>query len=66
MTMKMNGNLQLMGWGGRGHLQDETETTEKGDVKESMGVLLAVIHSTGDMDPERSISCSQIGTPMKR
>ena len=67
MVMKMNGNLQLKGVGRwEGHLQDETETWEKGGAQESMGVTLAVTHSIGDMEPEEATSCSQPGTLVER
>ena len=33
----------------KGYLKDETETWNKGGAQESMGVTLAVTHSTGDM-----------------
>lgn len=49
---KMNGNLQLTGVGG--HLQDETETWDKGGAQKLMGVTLAVTHYTGDMEPEEA------------
>ena len=43
MVMKMNGNLQLKGVGRwEGHLQDETETWEKGGAQESMRMTLAL------------------------
>jgi hypothetical protein len=35
------------------------------DTQESMGVILAVIHSIGDMGPEEATSCSQAGTPVE-
>ena len=62
MALKMNGNLQLTGIRGRGHLQDETETCNKGGAQISMGVSLTVTHYTGDMEPEEANSCSQTGT----
>ena len=49
-----------------GHLQDETETWDKGGTQESMGVTLAVTHSIGDMEPEEATSCSQAGTPVEQ
>lgn len=40
-------------WGG-GHLQDQTETWNKGGPLDSVGVTLAVIHyMIRDMEPER-------------
>ena len=49
MAMKMNGNLQLTGHGGRGgHLQDKTEICDKGGTQESMKGTLTVTHYTGD------------------
>ena len=33
------------------HLLDETETWDKGGTQESMGVILAMTHSIGDMGP---------------
>ena len=39
-----------------------TETWDKVGTQESMGLTLAVIHSTGDMEPEEATSCSQAGT----
>jgi hypothetical protein len=51
-AMRMNGSLQLTGVGSGGHLQEETETWEKGDTQESMWVTLAVTYSIGDMEPE--------------
>jgi hypothetical protein len=35
------------------------------ETQESMGVILAVTHSIGDMEPEKAISYSQAGTPVK-
>ena len=55
--MRMNGNLQLTGvkrW--EGHLQDETETWDKGGTQESIGLTLAMTHYTGDMEPEVAAS----------
>lgn len=45
MAMRMNGNLQLTG--GRGDLQEETETWDRGGGQESMGLSLMVTHSIG-------------------
>ena len=50
---------------GRDHLQEETETTDKGGAQESMGVTLAVTHSIGDMDPREAASCGQTETPVE-
>jgi hypothetical protein len=47
MAMGMDRNLQLMGWGSRGHLQDITETWDKRGAQESMGMGLGVAHSWG-------------------
>ena len=52
MTIRINGNLQPMGWEGRGHHQEETETWDKGGTQESMGVTLAVTHYIEDIEPE--------------
>ena len=46
---------------GRGHLQEETETWDKGGTQESMGVTLAVTHYIGDMEPEEATFCIQTG-----
>ena len=54
MAKKMNGNLQLTILRRSGHLQDKTETWDKGGAQESMGVTLAVTHSIGDMKPEKA------------
>jgi len=48
------------------HLQEETETWNKGGAQESKGVILAVTHSTGDMEPEEATSCNQAETPMEQ
>ena len=45
MTIRINGNLQPMGWEGRGHHQEETETWDKGGTQESIQVSLAVTHN---------------------
>ena len=45
------GNCHLLG-----HLQDETETQDKGGSQESMGLILAVTQNTGDMEPEEAPS----------
>jgi hypothetical protein len=50
-------------WGGRGHVQDEAETWDKGGTQESKRVALAVTHSIGDMEPEEATSCRQAGMP---
>ena len=49
-----------------GHLQDETETWDKGGTQESMGVTLAVTHYIGDMEPQEATSCIQTGTPVEQ
>jgi hypothetical protein len=43
-------------------LHGEPETWDKGNVQESMKVMLAVIHDTGDTKPEEATSCIQAGT----
>ena len=53
------------GCGGREHLQEETETWDKGYAQESIGVSLAVTHSIGDMEPKEATSYIQAGTPME-
>jgi hypothetical protein len=65
MAMKMNGYLQRTGWGGGGHLQDETETWSKGFTQESMLVTLAVTHYIEDMEPEEVSSCNQTEIPLQ-
>ena len=65
MAMKMNGNLQQMGIRRWGHLQDETETWDKGGTEESMEVTLAMTTYSGDMEPEEATFCSQTGTPVE-
>lgn len=37
---------------GGGHLQEETETWDKGGAQESVGLILAMTHCTGDKEPE--------------
>jgi hypothetical protein len=37
----------------------------QGGAQESMAVTLAVIHYTGDMEPEKAISYIQTGTPVE-
>jgi hypothetical protein len=49
----------LLGRGGRGHLQDETETWDKGGTQESMGVTLTVTHNVGGLEHEEAIFCSK-------
>ena len=49
-----------------GHLQDETETWNKGGTQESMGVTLAMNHYIGAMGPEEATSCSQTGIPVEQ
>ena len=61
----MNGDLQqARTWDG-GHLEDGSETWDKGGTQESMGVTLAVTHYIANVEPEEAISCSQIGTPVE-
>ena len=45
------------------HLQDESESWDKGGTQESMGVILAVTYYIGDMEPEEATSYSQAGNP---
>jgi hypothetical protein len=59
MVMKINGNLQLMLVSGGGYFPDDIDTRDKGEVKESMRVTLAVPDYIGDMEPEEAISCIQ-------
>jgi hypothetical protein len=54
------------GWGGGGHLQNETETWEKGCIQESVGVTLAVTHSIGHTEPEEATSGSQAGASVEQ
>ena len=65
MAMRMNENLQLMGWEGRGHLQDKTKTWDKGGTQESMRVSSAVTHSIGDVEHKEATSCNHAGIPME-
>jgi hypothetical protein len=51
---------------GGGHLEDKTETWDREDARESIGVTLDEIHSSGGMEPEEATSCSQAGTPVER
>ena len=53
------------GQGSRGHLQDETETWDKGGAQESMWVTLAVTHYIWDMEPEEATSCCHARSPME-
>ena len=53
----------MMGWGW--HLQDKTETWDKGDTQESMEVTLAVTHLIGDVEPKKASSCTQTETPVE-
>jgi hypothetical protein len=66
MAKKMNGNLQLTILRRSGHLQDKTETWDKGGAQESMGLTLAETHYIGDMELGEATSCSQTGTPVER
>ena len=52
--------------GGRCYLQEEKDAWIKGATQESVGVSLAVTHSTGNMKPESGTSYSQAGNPEKR
>ena len=47
-AMRMSGNLQLPGVGRWGHLQDVTETWDKGG-SPRINATVAVTHSIGDM-----------------
>ena len=51
---------------GCAHLQNETETWDKGGGQESMGVSLAVTHSIGNVGPEEATSCSQARSLMEQ
>ena len=51
---------------GCAHLQNETETWDKGGAQESMGVSLAVTHSIGNVGPEEATSCSQARSLMEQ
>ena len=42
---------------------DMPETWNRGGSQESMGVILAETHNSGDMEPEEDISYSQAGPP---
>ena len=44
---------------------DMPETWNGGGSQESMGVILAETHNSGDMEPKEAISCSQAGTPLE-
>jgi len=59
MAMKMDSNLQLARGGG-------AETWIKGGSQESIGLILAETHSTGDVEPEEVTSCSQAWTPVEQ
>ena len=61
LAMRMNGNMQPIGvGGGRGYLQEETETWDKGGTPELMGCP-AVTHSIEDMEPGEAASYGQAG-----
>lgn len=49
MAMNMNENMKLAGVEnmGAGHLENETETWERGGTQESIGVTLSVITTSG-------------------
>lgn len=51
-----------MGWGGEGHLQDVTETWNRGGTQESMELTLTVTHYIDNTEPEEVSSCNQTGT----
>ena len=53
--MRMNGNLQLIGLGRWWweHLKERTENWHEGGTQESMGVILAVTYSIGDIEMKR-------------
>jgi hypothetical protein len=65
MAMKINGNLQLIGVRTLGAFPGREVAWDKGGIQESVGVILAVIHYTGDMEHEQATSCSQAGTPVE-
>lgn len=58
----MNAYLHLAGSKGRRHLQENMEIWDKGVAPVSMGVSLALSHSTRDMEPGEAPSCCQAGT----
>ena len=53
-------------WGSGWHLQDETETWDKGGIQGLIGVTLAVTYYTGDMELEEATSCSQAATQVEQ
>ena len=66
MAMKMNGNLQLTVVRRYGESQAWDMAWHKGDTQESMGVILAVNHYTGYMEPGEANPCSQTGIPVEQ
>ena len=48
-----------------GHLQEDTETSDKGGTQESMGLSLDLIHSTGDMEPVEATSLGNAGISLE-
>ena len=54
-----------MAGGDRRHLQEETETWDRGSTQESMGVSL-VTHNIADIEPEEAASHGQAGTPVEQ
>ena len=54
------------GWEGGWYLEDMLETWEGGGSQESMEIILAETHSSGDMEPEEATSQSQAGTPLEQ
>jgi hypothetical protein len=53
------------GWGVGRHLQDKTETWEKGGSQESTGMNLAVTDDIRDTEPEEVTFCTQAETPVE-
>ena len=61
--------MEICNWwegGAGGHPQDMTETWDEGGTQESMGVILAITHYTGDTELAEGASCSQAGTPVEQ
>lgn len=62
----INGNLQLTAVGRWGHLEDVIEAWDMEGTPESMGVILAETHSSGDMELGEITSYNQAGTPVEK
>lgn len=54
MAMRIHGKLQLTGWGGDGHFQEETELWCMGGAEESVGPSLDITYSI--VEPEEANS----------